>query len=252
MRAITQCPSCQTQFIVTQEQLNQHHSKVRCGSCLKVFDATQHMLAPASPIAASDLTTENLATTINAYNIPASEEPLTLDSQDRYFNIPPAKTRSTFSNWSLWIFSLILLIAAIAQSLYFLRTEIAIYYPNTKSYLLQACEKIGCRLELPKKIDLIVIEDSDLQEDTSYVGLIHLSSTLINQADFSQAYPKIELTLTDIEDTPKLRRIFKPSEYLPVHAGIAKGIAAGEEVKVKLAITTQGEPVAGYRVSVHY
>jgi hypothetical protein len=150
------------------------------------------------------------------------------------------------------IFALVLLLTAIAQSIYYFRSEIAIYYPKIKPYLVQACEKIGCSIALPKKIDLIVIDDSDMQEDANYEGLIRLSSTLINQANFNQAYPNIELTLTDIEDIPKLRRIFKPDEYLPNHADIVKGLAAGEEVKVNLAITAQGEAVAGYRVFVSY
>nr|MBA3696358.1 DUF3426 domain-containing protein [Methylotenera sp.] len=79
-----------------------------------------------------------------------------------------------------------------------------------------------------------------------------LSSTLINQANFNQAYPKLELTLTDVEDKPKLRRIFTPKDYLPEHTDISRGLAPKEEVKIHMAMTTQGEPVAGYRVYVSY
>lgn len=152
----------------------------------------------------------------------------------------------------LWIFLITLMVSAIAQCVYFLRHQMALYYPNFKPSLVQVCEKIGCSIDLPKKIELIVIDDSDIQEDAEHAGLMRLSTTLINQAGFQQAYPNLELTLTDAEDKPKLRRIFKPHEYLPANTNIAKGLAAGEELKVKLAMTTQGIVVAGYRVFVTY
>lgn len=298
MQSITNCPACQTQFVVTEEQLNQHNGKVRCGHCLHVFNATEQLVNP-------DITLENIDTEINNTAIepvvvePSSNqvalvttpEPIasTIVPPDEVAELIPTSIPANFetaepvnealinvvqpSNFSdladksklnpkqtakksltrLWLFfSMMLLLAAIAQSIYFLRNQIALYYPNTKSILVQACVKIGCSIDLPKKIEFIVIDDSDIQEDVNYAGLMHLSSTLINQAGFNQAYPNLELTLTDIEDKPKLRRIFKPIEYLPANTNIAIGLAAGEEIKVKLAMTTQGVAVAGYRVFVTY
>lgn len=81
---------------------------------------------------------------------------------------------------------------------------------------------------------------------------MHLSSRLINKADFNLAYPNLELTLTDSDDNPTLRRVFKPAEYLPANTDIASGLKAGETIKIKLAITTTGQTVAGYRIFVTY
>ncbi|MDG1444276.1 MAG: zinc-ribbon and DUF3426 domain-containing protein [Pseudomonadales bacterium] len=41
---ITQCPSCSTSFKVKEVQLNAAAGAVRCGACLVVFQATEHML----------------------------------------------------------------------------------------------------------------------------------------------------------------------------------------------------------------
>ncbi len=167
-------------------------------------------------------------------------------------SIPKKYSANKSFSWLSLLVLLFLVLAAIAQALYFLRDEIAIYYPQTKPYLEQACAPIGCSIHLPKKIDFIVIDDSDIQEDPEYTGLIRLSSALINQAGFAQAYPNIELTLTDADDQPKLRRTFKPIEYLPKNTNIDQGLAAGEELKLKLAISAQGEIVSGYRLFVTY
>lgn len=46
---VAQCPHCQTRFRLSQEQLQAAAGNVRCGACLKVFDASS--TAPAAPAA---------------------------------------------------------------------------------------------------------------------------------------------------------------------------------------------------------
>ncbi len=153
----------------------------------------------------------------------------------------------------LWAFaSLILVLTAGLQSIYFLRDEIAIYYPVSKPYLMQACQKLTCTINLPKKIDFIVIDDSDMQEDAEHAGIVRFASTLINNGNHVVAYPNLELTLTDVDDKPVLRRIFKPNEYLATGTNIANGIQPGAETRINLAVTTSDVAVAGYRVFVTY
>lgn len=292
MSSITNCPVCQTQFVVTDEQLSQYNGKVRCGNCLNVFDATVQIIELEETQTETDLNALNetisydvaleptlqdnhgnesdineifthqdidlesteaksIKTKKNLNFIPPSQ-PSNFDDLADKSKLKPKKIFKRSHIWLMVLLSLILLFVAIAQSVYFLRNDIAIYYPKTKPYLVQICEKLACSIDLTKKIEFIVIDDSDIQEDAVYAGLMHLSSTLINQASFQQAYPNLELTLTDTEDKPKLRRFFKPIEYLPAHTNIAKGLAPGEEFKIKLAMTTHGETVAGYRVFVTY
>ncbi len=45
---VTQCPYCQTRFRLSQEQLNAAAGHVRCGACLKVFDARKVLAEPAT------------------------------------------------------------------------------------------------------------------------------------------------------------------------------------------------------------
>jgi predicted Zn finger-like uncharacterized protein len=244
MQSITHCPACQTQFVVTEEQLNQHDGTVRCGHCLHVFNAAEQ-LVKTEESNTKELNTRVLATSVAEIEVQAD--------QHDYLAVQATPVLSTKkSPVLLWILLAVMFLMAIAQSVYFLRHQIAMYYPNIKPHLVRVCEKIGCSIDLPKKIALILIDDSDIQEDAEHAGVMRLSTTLINQAGFYQAYPNLELTLTDVEDKPKLRRIFKPTEYLPAKTDIALGLAAGAVVKVKLAMTSQGIAVAGYRVFVSY
>lgn len=47
------CPNCNTQYQLTQEQLNVAGGQVRCGACMTVFDAQEHQ-APSKAKAAED------------------------------------------------------------------------------------------------------------------------------------------------------------------------------------------------------
>lgn len=270
MRVITHCPACQTQFFATEEQLNQHGGKVRCGQCMHVFDAKAQML----DVAVDSNNNENVKTPVVATNNaigttePSKTKSKTSKSkkitnaepqQPAYFDDISGKSKlkrqlptNKFKPWIWWLAVIIALLIAVTQSVYFLRNEIAIYYPQFKPALINACQILNCKIQLPKQIEFIVIDDSDMQEDAERSGLIYFSTTLINTGNHAVAFPDLELTLTNIEESPVLRRLFKPAEYITTQVSLEDGMQAGAEIKVKLAMTTSGEPVSGYRVFVTY
>ncbi|HCE41179.1 MAG TPA: DUF3426 domain-containing protein, partial [Alcanivorax sp.] len=48
----TRCPHCGAQFKISDEHLGQARGAVRCGSCLRIFQATDHLVGDAAPPAA--------------------------------------------------------------------------------------------------------------------------------------------------------------------------------------------------------
>ncbi|PKO46523.1 MAG: DUF3426 domain-containing protein [Betaproteobacteria bacterium HGW-Betaproteobacteria-22] len=364
MRNITRCPNCQTEFFVSEAQLTKHGGLVRCGQCLKVFDAKSqfiHVDTAADVLTQPSSTTETVVeqTNVTATNSaqtyagwPTIEHALLDDDPDpihstaqqdaptnlehitesielsatqdeiatfddalhddksaatdndrilieagdfedsklitdsheadrsdtnnkaldeitrltaiaenksSYFDDLAALEKSKTKQMSeksrrwLWLLSnLVLFIIIVLQSIYFLRNEIATYYPQFKPYLETACLQINCSIALPQQIQWIIIDDSDMQEDANQRGIMHLTSSLMNKAAFNQAYPNIQLTLTDTDDKPISRRIFRPHEYLPTSTDLIPGFAANSEVKIKLSISTPDIGVAGYRLYVSY
>jgi predicted Zn finger-like uncharacterized protein len=159
--------------------------------------------------------------------------------------------RRPFS-WPAFTLCVVLLLVLLGQAIYFMRTEIAALYPQSKPLLTRACQVLKCTVPLPQQIDLLTIDDSDMQEHLTYQNVLVFSSTLINHANFAQAYPNIELTLTNTEDEPVLRRTFKAAEYLQTATSATVGIAAKEEMRIKLQLNTSDIAVAGYRISLNY
>lgn len=275
MPLITSCPECNTQFVVKKEQLKAYEGQVRCGTCQHVFNAKEYLVkqtrakkAPPTKVEAvlSEISlnpdaqpTEHIEVTAPAalqaefnQDFPDSvHTPSFLN--DLALNEPVSRPlRRTPFSWPLFGLSLALLFILLAQTIYFKRTEIAAYYPQAKPWLTQACKYAKCTIALPKKIDLLTIDDSDMQEHLTYAQVLVFTSTLINHADFPQSYPNLELTLTNVDDEPVLRRTFKPSEYLQSSVTVDNGIAAKEETRIKLQLNTGDVAVAGYRVALNY
>ena len=161
------------------------------------------------------------------------------------------KRQTKLNTWFL-LLGLFLLILASLQTIYFLRSKIASYYPQFKPYLVQACDALQCGIDVPKNIDLLTIDDSDMQESKTYEKVIDFSSLLINNANYNQTYPNIELTLTDTNDKPVIRRLITPTEYLKTNANLADGIIGNDQIRLKLAISVADVSVAGYRVLLTY
>lgn len=272
MRVITHCPACQTQFFATEEQLNQHDGKVRCGQCRHVFNAREQILnvaqndksEPDKPSSKNTIAAESISNAIPTKSGKAKKsksKPLaeTAPAQPAYMDGISGKSKlnrklpgNRIRPWLWGTACLFAILTIIAQSLFFMRNEIALYYPQFKPLLVRSCQVLNCKIQLPEEIELIVIDDSDMQEDPERAGLIYLSSTLINTGDHTVAYPDLELTLTDVDDNPVIRRIFKPAEYLPKNISQETGLNPHAEIRVKLAISVDENKVSGYRVFVTY
>jgi hypothetical protein len=71
---------------------------------------------------------------------------------------------------------------------------------------------------------------------------------IINNAHQAQSFPSIELTLTDRQDVPILRRKITPKEYLSGSSiKLGEGLAGNDEVRVTLNINAANYPVSGFR-----
>lgn len=148
--------------------------------------------------------------------------------------------------WPFVIVSLLLLVVFVGQLLYYFRTELVQRWPSSAALF----ELAAVDVPLPRNVDLVAIETSDLQSDNAR-GLFVLQATLRNRADYAQNWPALELTLTDTNDTVVSRRVLMAPEYLPPATDPAAFPANGE-IAVKLWIEAKNIGAAGYRLYVFY
>lgn len=148
--------------------------------------------------------------------------------------------------------AILLVMALFIQAVFLFRSEIAANWPETKLQLLAACGLLDCRVPLPRQIDNLNIEASELQADTVRANVVQVTAILRNRGATIQAYPTLEITFTDTLDRPVARRSLEASDYLTQKPGKDEGIAAAGEAIAKAAIETVDLKPSGYRLRLYY
>src|SRR5690625_511976 len=102
-KMVTRCPQCGTSFRITAAQLQTARGAVRCGACLHIFRAQEHLVGSSAPDATSTLVRKP-ATKPSAKPAPAANAPTSGSDQkrpDTSPHHPEDTTESTHNNHSL-------------------------------------------------------------------------------------------------------------------------------------------------------
>ena len=149
----------------------------------------------------------------------------------------------------LFFVSLLLASVLLLQVAYEDRDRVAAAQPRLRPLLEQMCEPLGCTLAPPRQIDAMVIESSGFNRLRN--DAYRLTFTVRNTAGMNVAAPAMELTLTDNQDQPVMRRVLTPAD-LGARDNV---IAAGTEWSgsVGLVVAASGSTrIAGYRLLAFY
>ena len=165
---------------------------------------------------------------------------------------PLAIPEEKSTRWPFVVVALILLVVLVGQIVFKYRSEIAIAVPNLKPALQAYSEAFKTTLPLPRHVELVSIEQSDLQTDTARGNLLVLNAVLRNRAGYEQAYPSLELSLTDTSDTAIARKVFAPEEFLPDGMAAKQPFKGKSDVAIRLWIEANEINAAGYRLYVFY
>src|SRR6218665_1966998 len=127
------------------------------------------------------------------------------------------------------------------------RDRIAAIDARARPWLMALCRPLQCTLAPQRQIADVVIDSSSFNKGRG--DSYQLALTVKSRAAIPLAMPAVELTLTDIQDQPVLRRVL-----LPVDLSAPAELAAHGEWSATLPVivTTGGARVTGYRLLAFY
>ena len=166
--------------------------------------------------------------------------------------------RSRGARTALSLLSLALAVLLLAQFALHHRNALASLQPDLTPLLERLCQPIGCSVGPPRQIEAIVIDGSTfsrLRPDAFRLGV-----TLRSRSIMALEMPALELTLTDADDRPVLRRVLLAADLGPDAPAV---LLPGGEWSTMLTLgvnsgnATQGTGglsgrIAGYRVLAFY
>lgn len=130
------------------------------------------------------------------------------------------------------------------------RDRLAALHPQWRGALQALCQPLGCKVGPWRRIDAVTIDSSGftrLRQDA-----YRLNVTLKNQAALAVAMPALELTLTDSQDQPLVRRVLTPRELGATAGTLAPHGDWSGSVAIAVGAPADSGRIAGYRVLAFY
>ncbi len=247
----TECPFCHTIFNITAEQLAISEGFARCGNCYETFNAQASLIDAAAVIAVAppEITHHDLPTwprppppiidhqLLQSINL--AEEALqhsTRTALEQQQN-PTSSHRQGALAANLWSLGCVALLALfLTQYSYFYRHELS-QYPPLRPWLEGICRPLNCHIPLLRSPQLIHLQSQELRTLPDQPHALRVRATLRNTASYPQAYPLLQLDLTNITGTIIATRRFTPAEYHSAPLGApTPAIKPQEQVDIALDI----------------
>lgn len=181
------------------------------------------------------------------------QPPLTCCRSDQPLVAEPLQLRRSDEERSPVATALILLgiLLAVAlllfQLLWFERARLA-RYPQLQGIYSLLCYQIDCDLDSSAALDLIRNRNLHIQPHPQYADAIKVSIVLENTAPFSQPWPGLELSFTDLQGREVARRVFQPNEYLDTRSLSTERMPPGQPMQIELELATPAPRGVNYEL----
>ena len=257
----TQCPHCLTIYRLDGETIAAARGSVRCSDCAVVFDALATLAAQLPPEPIERLPAHlarseppQLGAPVlrpNPAQIALFAEPATRKRGHRRVGLPtfargqrPRSTRDR--GWLLACTGLLLLLGVqIAWS----ERARWIDDPRVRSVLEPLCAQLHCSLPLRHEVATLELLSRDIHPHPSVPDALVISATLRNDAPFAQAWPTVEVSLSNLDDKKVAMRRFQPHDYLADGRSISSGIAAGASAALVFEVVDPGNDAVAFEFS---
>jgi hypothetical protein len=158
----------------------------------------------------------------------------------------PENSAGNGTRWWWAAGAVLVLLAGMAQFVWFQRDEVLSRYPALIPWAERMCARLDCNVIRFRDVSAIKLINRDVREHPRYEHALLVNATMSNQSSTRQPYPDIQLSLYDTEGSLISHRIFTPREYLDDSIDIAQGMAPNIPVHFVLEVTGPTEGAVSF------
>ncbi len=161
----------------------------------------------------------------------------------------PAFAHRRRNGWTAagWALVGLLLLTLGAQSVWIGRDAL-LRHDATRPLLLAACRLLHRPAPQLSDPALLRLQAPDIRPRPGLPGVLLISATLHNRAPWTQPYPPLEVTLTNLTGAPVAARVFAPASYLPDAAWAAHGLPPGAHAAISIAVRDPGRRAVAFAI----
>lgn len=166
----------------------------------------------------------------------------------------PAGTAPTFARHrvasparagtGLWLAAAALLVLLGVQWLLADRARLA-QDARWRPLVLRTCALLRCDVPAWREPTAFTVVDRDVRPHPTRAGVLRVSATFRNDARWAQAWPRLQLTLSDVDGRAEGIRAFTVAEYLAA-APTQDGLASGQLASVRMDIVEPSPRVVSF------
>lgn len=151
----------------------------------------------------------------------------------------------TPGNTRWWFGSLLLALALGGQIAWAERARL-LEDERVRPWLDRFCDRFACRLPMRSAVDSIRLVSREVRPHPEAPSALMISASMVNDAAFTQRFPVVEVTLSNLGERAIARRRFQPGEYLAEAASIDRGFSAGATAPLVFEVADPGREAVAF------
>jgi predicted Zn finger-like uncharacterized protein len=279
---VTSCPDCNIAFRALPSQLSAAGGLVRCGTCLLVFKAQDHLQQPGEdpnnieymPYVLdgfSDLPEDaeyeiegelsrdldqhigDELESLTAEDVPVQstdQSPSMLFDDELNANNGQKKTKSKLL--SLFGSAVILAVGSVflaAQAVHFNSADLSLD-PEYRRLVQKFCAYTDCPITEYRDLSKIEISQFIVQDHPQHYGALSINLLISNKAGYEQRFPSLVIRFNDLNDAPVAQRIFSSDEYLQGRLANAIIMPRNQQIHINLELIDPGDNTTSYAIEL--
>lgn len=120
--------------------------------------------------------------------------------------------------------------------------------PELRPWYERWCDLTGCQLRALQDIDRIESRQLVVRSHPEQQNALLVEATLVNRADFSQPFPAIALSFSNLNNDIVAQRVFQPREYLGGDARELNQMPSATPFRISLSLHDPGRDAISYRI----
>lgn len=204
------------------------------------------------------------------FDLDAQNDTLDLNSEDQIRNLDVGPTSSVrdlvpypgpaptpeiepgpFGNSFFGGAVVFLLLVFIIQYSYFMRDDLA-RYSELRPWVQTLCGVLDCELPMQQNVDLIKLTHRDITVHPRVKGALLINAVFVNTASYTQPFPLMQITLSDVGGRVIAKRRFQPAEYLDADVNLRRGMPSNSPIQIVLEIADPGKDAENFEFNFFY
>lgn len=151
--------------------------------------------------------------------------------------------------WGWMVASLVMLLIAAAQTLYFNFDQWA-RSPQWRPFYAEACTLLNCQLPKVQNLSSMTTQHLVVRAHPQLQRALMVDTLLLNKADYEQPFPDLLLVFRDLNDRVVANRRFTPVQYLSGELAGQFDMPVKTPVHIALEIADPGPEAVSYAISL--